>query len=123
MAISLILVILGIAKPEHSEFSIIGFLFIFLLSFHLINGTLEYKTGTEETFIYGNNFSGYHWDYENPIEPDDEEDAIAYLFHKEITIQYANYQNHTMGFFLAIGSILSIVISLFNIKKTKYGEE
>ena len=60
VAISLMMVAMGLFKPEHSELAIIGFLIIFLLSWTLINNNLEYKTGTStfEHYQYVNETSG-----------------------------------------------------------------
>ena len=120
MALGVIFILLGFIAREHTELALIGFFFLFLLSFQLMNGTLEYETGTEEIYIYGNNFSGYHWDYTNPIEPRPQDPDMAYLFHKEINIQYANYENKTMGIYLCIVSVFGMVILGANIKKLKW---
>jgi len=65
---------------------IFGFLMLILIAFPLLNQSLEYKTGsitsfiednssevctqqiidTEEVYKYGDNYSGYHWDYDSP---------------------------------------------------------
>ena len=120
MALGVIFILLGFIAREHTELALIGFFFLFLLSFQLMNGTLEYETGTEEIYIYGNNFSGNHWDSINPIEPRPQDPTMAYLFHKEITIQYANYENKTMGIYLCIVSVFGMVILGANIKKLKW---
>lgn len=55
LAVSLVLITLGLYKPEHTELSLIGFVFLFLLSIHIILGTgLTYQTGQIETYSYDN---------------------------------------------------------------------
>jgi len=114
MAIGLILIILGLVIREHTELALIGFLFIFLLSFELINGTLEYQTGIENVYKYGNNFTGYHWDYDYSTLPNTNNDI--YLFHVTEYNQYTFYQNRTMGIYLAIISIIGMIVLAYNLK-------
>jgi len=42
---------------------------------------------TSEIYEYGNNFSGYHWDYDAGTAPDGPQ-LDAYLFHREISYTY-----------------------------------
>lgn len=123
MAIGLIFIILGLSFQEHTELAIIGFLFLFLLSFNLINGTLEYETGTAQVYRYGNNFSGYHWDYADPLEPRPQDPDEAFIFHIDETKDYTTYQNVSMGIYMALISLFGIIIMLFNIKPTNWRRE
>lgn len=54
LAIAFILVTLGLLHPEHTELSLVGFIFIFILSLILLNGSLEVVGGTttNSTFTY-----------------------------------------------------------------------
>lgn len=45
---------------------------------------------TSELYVYGNNFTGYHWDYDTGTAPDGPQ-VDAYLFHKNITYDYGYY--------------------------------
>jgi hypothetical protein len=75
--------------------------FLLIISFPLlmiIPGSLsleqtvcELKLNTTyETYQYGNNFTGYHWDYDTGTAPDGPQ-TDAYLFHKNITNYYGQY--------------------------------
>lgn len=44
-------------------------------------------TDIMETYQYGNNFTGYHWDYDTGTAPDGPQ-VDAYLFHKNISNTY-----------------------------------
>ena len=54
-----------------------------------MTGTVQYKTGFNETapcgfeeiYEYGNNFTGYHWDYDAGTAPDGPR-LDAYIFHR-----------------------------------------
>lgn len=45
---------------------------------------------TTELYQYGNNFTGYHWDYDAGTAPDGPQ-TDAYLFHKNTTNYYSTY--------------------------------
>lgn len=47
-------------------------------------------TDVYETYKYGNNFTGYHWDYDAGTAPEtlNPNDVSAYLFHKNISNTY-----------------------------------
>lgn len=119
---SLVFVIIGLAFPSHSEQALIGFFFLFLLSFVLITDNLEYKVGVGEVYVYGNNFSSYHWDYANPPPTNPSTEMV--LFHVNKTDNYRNYDSgqgirglttHNVGFWMAIGSafgFMSVFLSL-----------
>jgi hypothetical protein len=64
----------------------VGTTIIFIISLNLfVNGMeIQKQEYTEELFQYGNNFTGYHWDYDTGTAPD-EPQTDAYLFHKNIT--------------------------------------
>ena len=88
-----------------------------------MGGTLEYKVGSNTTFIYGNNFSGYHWDYADPLENRPQDGEVGFLFHKWEYDNYVSYQNRVLGMWLAIISALGFAGVLFSLKNTKWGEE
>lgn len=67
--LALVCVGLGLTLDEH-YFTMVGLFFLFSLGILLLSGSLEYKIGNnstvcdyEEYFVYGNNFTDYHWDY------------------------------------------------------------
>lgn len=43
-----------------------------------------------EIYMYGNNFTGYHWDYNTGTAPDGPQ-VGAYLFHKNVTNTYEEH--------------------------------
>ena len=127
VSLSLIMVVLGLTRPEHSEQALIGFFFLFLLSFSIINNDLEYPTGNineSSYYVYGNNFTGYHWDYSEPydVAPHATEGEV-YLFHveKTISIEYETYGEHNFGYWLAVAMAVSMAGVLWQLKKIKSG--
>ena len=125
VGMSLVLITLGLLIPTHSEMALVGFFFLFLLSFVVMGNNLEYEIGYEETYIYGNNFSGYHWDYANPLEARPQDPDLAYLFHTNRTALYSNYtgdvgvfDTHIYGYFLAILSGFGFAGVLFGLRRT-----
>ena len=120
--LSCIFIGLGLYRLEHTELSLVGFAFLFLLSMVVIGDNLTYKTGVEETYIYGNNFDGYHWDGYNTTAPS-QTDKEAFLFHRNITNVYSNYTDdsgffttHNFGYLLAVMSIIGVIGSFVSIK-------
>lgn len=53
LLISLVLVALSLYRNDHAELGIVGFTFIFILSFVMIAGDIQYKVGVNETNTYG----------------------------------------------------------------------
>ena len=82
---------------------------------------MEYKTGFNESsyYVYGDNFTGYHWDYDNDMPPNTE--GEIFLFHKDTSniYIYENYQNKTIGFYLALLSAFGFSFMLYGMKKIK----
>lgn len=120
LIISLILVALGLYRLEHTELSLVGFFFLFLLSMVIISGNLTYKTGEEEVYVYGDNYTSYHWDYDysNPNP-----NADVNLFHKNTTYIYSAYEDssgffttHRFGYVLAVMSVIGMIGSLVSIR-------
>jgi len=52
LIISLVLVTLSLLRDDHTELGIAGFTFLFILSFVMIAGDIQYKVGVNETNTY-----------------------------------------------------------------------
>lgn len=52
LVISLFLVTLSFYRNDHAELGIVGFTFVFMLSFVMIGGDIQYKVGQNETIDY-----------------------------------------------------------------------
>jgi len=87
-----------------------GWTMLFLLSLAFVNRSIEYQTGESEYYVYGNNFTGYHWDYDTgePTNPNDYE-----LFHVVNEYQYTDYNNNFLFVMLAIISALGFISVFF----------
>lgn len=105
VALALCLIVLGLSKPEESAQALIGFLFLFLLSFSIINTDLEYKTGefvsTNYTYSAGN----------------------LSTTSQSITYAYDSYGSHTIGFYLALGSGVGFILVIFGLRNTRRMED
>lgn len=112
-AISLILLVIGYLKNnEFPYMQLVGYVFMFILSISFMTSGIDYKTGEMETYIYGDNFTSYHWDYDYSTAPANPQNYD--LFHKEIEYQYSNYKNHTIAFYLAIISAVGFISVLLS---------
>jgi len=120
MVIAFAFIFLGYAlKQDAHIFKIAGFTILFLLSVMIIpntTGGIQYKSGEAETYIYGDNFTDYHWDYDFSL-PDKAVDA-PYLFHKTISDEYTSYENFTIGFALALCSFFGFINVFFTMRRT-----
>jgi hypothetical protein len=105
IAISIILIIIGLFLPNHSEQALIGFFFLFLLSLSILNGTLEYETGSTVT-------STYSYDGAGSIN------GTA----QNIVYSYNTFQNHNIGYYLAIASAVGFIGVIFSIRRTYKNE-
>lgn len=99
-------------------------------------GSLQYKSGEEEFYEYGDYFGGDHWDqYIVGDEPvfNSSDDAV-FLFHKHINNTYSEFNEETVaninirhffGLFLAVSGVFGFVSVMLNLngepKKKKKG--
>ena len=85
-AVAIVILVLGVVLGEN-YFSFVALFFLFLLGVSLFVSGVDYQTGEtkilcnyEDIFQYGNNFTGYHWDYDTGTAPDGPQ-TDAYVFH------------------------------------------
>jgi len=52
LGLALLIIAIGLFRPEHTEMALIGFVFLFLLGLNLEAGSITYKTGVNETYTY-----------------------------------------------------------------------
>lgn len=121
--ISFALLFLGYYSKTDSV-KLVGFGIIFLLGVTLMDlnipgldtsGGIEYKNYTDTMYVYGHNFSGYHWDYVDPNTHTFENDA--FIFHTLQEYDYAKYTNHTIGFLISICGFLGWVSIFLDYRK------
>lgn len=89
---------------------------MFFLSLVIINEDLQYSHGYTEFYVYGDNYTGYHWDYVTPGPPGVNE---VNLFHMNRTIEYSNFegpQSHFFGYWLAIISAIGFIMTIISLK-------
>ena len=72
LALAVIVVGLGVVLDEQ-YFTFVGLFFFFSLGILLLSNGVTVKTGEtvtpceyEDSYVYGDNYSGYHWDYATP---------------------------------------------------------
>ncbi len=117
LCLSMLLIILGFWNKFDSYLTLIGFAFLFSLSIIIINEDLEYSTGYNELYIYGNNYSDYHWDYTGN-EPNPNSQAVN-LFHMNNTIIYTEFEGASakfFGYWLAVISVVGFALTLMTLK-------
>lgn len=107
--VSLVLIVIGLTKPSESAQALIGFFFLFVLSFVIINGNLEYETGANLTTALNYNAQG-------DITSTDQ--SVSYYYEK-----FNDTTSTRIGKYLAIGAGVGFAGVLFGVAKTKWGKE
>jgi len=102
IAISLAFILVGLMKPDESSMALVGFVFLFLLSFIILNGQLEYETGASIV-------NSYSYDLNYSLNGTTQQ--VVYN-----TEYYTGDNAHTMGFYMVIISIVGFVGVLLNLK-------
>jgi hypothetical protein len=91
MVLSFVLVFIGYWR-QADVFKIVGWTFIFVFSFNILLGTLEYHSG--DLIL-------------------DDSTQIT------ITKQYTNYQDNFLGMFLAVVSFFGFILTFYDMKAAK----
>ncbi len=119
LILSLTLICLGLIKTEHTELSIVCFVFLFLLAMMIINNNIEYKVGTQTntTFFYpGGN---------NSLNPDNTTVTTTDIYNTYTANQNLSWSSKTLsgliGYWLAVASIVGFIACLLGLKKQRYG--
>ncbi len=109
IAVSLILIVIGLVKSTESAQALVGFFFLFLLSLIIISGDLEYETGA---------------DINTTINYDGSGDIVTTS--QNVDYQYAKFDDttsHRIGIYLGIASGIGFAGVLFSLAKPKWGKE
>jgi hypothetical protein len=94
--LSLIIIFLGFYRTEHSELALVGFVFLFLLSFLIIGNDIQYKTGVNTTTLYT---------YDNATLNSTTEVSTDMYSPFTATSGFS----HSFGYWLAVASIIGFV--------------
>ena len=109
-----------------------GYTILFLTGILLMAGTVEHSILTEETYIYGVNYTDYHFDdYGTPSSPSINNNPS--VFHKNITKIYQPVAEeeiiagikvrHTTGFLLAVLSVFGFLSVMTNLDRPVFGRK
>lgn len=107
VAVSIALIILGLSKPTESAQALLGFTFLFLLSFVVLGNNLEYKTGEQIDTQYTYLSDNITIDYTNQTVTD------SYTAYDDTT---GIFNTHRFGYFLAVGSVIGFIGVLVSLR-------
>ena len=99
--LSLVFIFVGIIRPDESAMALVGFLFLFILSFVVLNGQLQYETGATVTANY--NYTG------GDITSTGQSIVYTYAYFSDST-------SHTMGYYMVIISVVGFVGVLLGLR-------
>lgn len=105
VGISMILVLIGLSRPSESAQAMVGFLFLFLLSFHLMAGTLDYPTGTTLQTNYTYSAGNLTQTMESSVN------------------DYTPYQSKTFGLYLAFASVAGLIGTFYAFRQGRRDED
>lgn len=127
--IALILIFLGYYS-DTDVLKIVGYGLTFILAIMLFQpafyGSVEsceyLGNYTNNVYSYGENYTGYHWDYDYTLNPSE---STVRLFHVKSYPTY-NYtcqdvQSRPIGFWIALLSIFGFISVYLDRKNTSYG--
>lgn len=102
LILALAFIVVGIIKPDEASMAMVGFVFLFILSMVILNGQLEYETGAtvSNSYSYSANYS-----------LNATTQTIVYT-----TAFYTGTNAHTMGYYMAIISVVGFVGVLLGLK-------
>ena len=106
--VSLVLIIIGLTKPSESAQALIGFFFLFLLSFTLINGSLQVETGANLSSSY--TYVGGELTASSQF--------VDYNYHT-----FDDLTSRRLGTYMAIGSAVGFAGVMFGIGRSKWGNK
>ena len=107
VGLALILIIIGLARPSESSQALIGFTFLFLLSFVILGNNLEYEAGYNTTHTY------------NYLEDNSTIDFIQETHIKNYDVLDDNtgvFTTHRFGYFMAVASAIGFFGVLYSLK-------
>lgn len=112
--LSIIIIALGLFRPEHTELSLVGFVFLFLLSMVILEGNIQYKVGEDINTTY--NYSC--------IETCDQTGNTSLMLSSTTITNRDVYDtftaggtlSHLVGYWLAIASIIGFIGVLMSLK-------
>lgn len=104
VVIAFVMIYIGLTRSTESAQALIGFLFLFLLSFTIINNQLEYKTGEQRNTTYAVNFTS-------------ETIVYNYQTYSDVT---SLFNTKRVGYYLALASLIGFIGVILSIRGGKY---
>lgn len=107
LGLSLLLIVIGLVRPDHTELSLVGFAFLFVLSFVFITGDVQYQVGVNESNTYGLVNGSYVLTQVESVDVYD-------------TFESGGLLSHFVGYWLAVMAFAGFVIVLVSTKKPEW---
>lgn len=108
VGVALVMIVIGLTRPSESAQALVGFFFLFLLSFVVLNGNLEYKVGSNSTIDYS--YTAGNLTQQTELQRD----------HYS---QFNDTLSHRYGVYLAIAAAVGFAGVLFSVGRTYWRKE
>lgn len=109
VGVSLIMIVIGLARPTESAQALIGFFFLFILALVIINGSLEYEVGSEIN-------TSYYYDDGGSVNFTTQDVVTKY---ENFTDQPGENTAHWIGYYLALAAAVGFAGVLWSLKRVK----
>jgi len=109
IGIALILIIIGLFKPQESAMALVGFTFLFFLSFTLMLGNLEYEVGANINTSLTYNVDG---------KVTNTDQTVNYEYES-----FNAGNSRQMGFYLIIVSVVGFTSVIMALKNDNWGKK
>jgi len=131
LIISAFLIFIGFNDAKNGSYlKLTGFFIIMLVGLVGLVNPVQFITGLNETtyYKYGNNLSGYHWDYvgtQPAFNPSDLNDpATVFLFHEYTTTENIVDEDSTLlmgtlNFLFVLLGLYGIISSVIELRREK----
>ena len=125
LIISLVLVTLSLLRDDHTELGIAGFTFLFILSFVMIAGDIQYKVGVNETNTYACLCCDDGVVIGEPIRGVPQQGCLEDATLSVVSVEKVDVYNtwsaggtlsHTVGYLLAVISVIGLIGTFVSIK-------
>ena len=118
---TLIIIAIGLFRPDHTEISLIGFLFLFLLSIVILNGEIQYKTGQNYTYscLCCNGEETQRTGEASYCDGENATLVVTQTIDNYATWESGGTFSHIVGYWLSVASIVGFIGVILSLRHSR----